>query len=186
MVDEDFNHELLDHIEHLDRGVNLDPPTYETLNIDDSGEFDIDDESLDDEDDGNINVDNQLFMSNSEVDQMIADENITNSNTRINSRPRRRRRQNNKSKLVRFHNDTINAINAIKTKLHDYIYIPSRILLIDPFLRLYYYLSFRFEYHLKNWKSSYNQKIRVCVHDVHICVLCLYVHKLRRKQRDYR
>lgn len=149
MVDEDFNHELLDHIEHLDRGVNLDPPTYETLNIDDSGEFDIDDESLDDEDDGNINVDNQLFMSNSEVDQMIADENITNSNTRINSRPRRRRRQNNKSKLVRFHNDTINAINAIKTKLHDYIYIPSRILLIDPFLRLYYYLSFRFEYHLK-------------------------------------
>lgn len=150
MLEESSDYDIFNNIEDLDRGINLDPPSYDALNVEDNIDFHNDDDSIDfDEDeDGDFNVDNRLFLNGEGIDQTEVDNNRINIVSNENSRIRRRTRQSNKSNLIKLKNKTISTLNLVKDKFHDYIYTPSRILVFDPLFKLYYYISFRFEYQL--------------------------------------
>ncbi|KAL6925527.1 hypothetical protein ACO0SA_000125 [Hanseniaspora valbyensis] len=163
------NHDILNSLEHYDRGLNLDPPSYDTLtDISplneqlDSGRNRNASINVDEDEFGDFDIDNDLFLthdgsennetSNNTMEQMEFEDttaNNNNNNNNNNNIPRGRGWNHvNRQKTVFYKNKLKNIYHNLKMKTNDYIIIPMKILIIDPFFKFYYYLTFRFDYHL--------------------------------------
>lgn len=152
----DGNENLFEELENYDRGLNLDPPSYETLHIAPAPEDDNESVNVDEDEFGDFDIDNDLFLNeddnlNSEMEPM---------DFRDSSAGSRRRRHDHqetgstsvfhlsKQQLDAYKKKLDTLCRSLKTKAGDYILTPLKILVFDPFFRFYYYITFRFDYHL--------------------------------------
>ncbi|XBW35845.1 hypothetical protein QEN19_001417 [Hanseniaspora menglaensis] len=145
----DNNQAILNSLENYDRGLTLDPPSYETLEdiVGTDMESANNSNNVDEEDYEDFDIDDDLFLVSEYTGTNESDNTIEQLEFQ-DATPRRRNIHSHQNTFIISKKKLITIYKIFKNKTNDYFIIPIKILIINPFFKLYYLLSFKFDYHL--------------------------------------